>query len=116
MVNVRLIYLRVGATRLRRDHRCAVQALLDSGETIAGSWGRRASRLGVARSCGRRLRQTVRESFFKTLKSNLVDPRSWPAITKLRTVGFDDIQWPLQPTAAPLEPRLPLTSRIGTIS
>ena len=52
MVNVRLIYLRVGATRLRRDHRCAVQALLDSGETIAGSWGRRASRLGVARACG----------------------------------------------------------------
>lgn len=62
---------------------------------VSLAFGRRCRLAGIEQSMGGRgsaYDNAVCESFFKTLKSDLVDRRSWPTRAELRTAVFDYIE------------------------
>lgn len=62
---------------------------------VSLAFGRRCRLAGIEQSMGGRgsaYDNAVCESFFKTLKSELVDRRSWPTKAELRTSVFDYIE------------------------
>jgi putative transposase len=62
---------------------------------VSLAFGRRCRLAGIDQSMGGRgsaYDNAVCESFFKTLKSDLVDRRSWPDKAELRTAVFDYIE------------------------
>lgn len=62
---------------------------------VSLAFGRRCRLAGIEQSMGGRgsaYDNAVCESFFKTLKSELVDRRSWPTKAELRTAVFDYIE------------------------
>lgn len=62
---------------------------------VSLAFGRRCRQAGIEQSMGGRgsaYDNAVCESFFKTLKSELVDRRSWPTRAELRTAVFDYIE------------------------
>jgi putative transposase len=52
------------------------------------------------------------ESFFATLKTELLSRRSWATRAEATTAIFDYIEGFLQPSATSLEPRLPKPRRL----
>ncbi len=68
---------------------------LESKQFVALAFGQQARAAGIAQSMGSRgdcYDNSVAESFFATLKKELVDRRSWPEKTELRTEIFDFIE------------------------
>jgi len=62
---------------------------------VSLAFGRRCRLAGIEQSMGGRgsaYDNAVCESFFKTLKSELVDRRSWPTRAELRTAVFDYVE------------------------
>jgi hypothetical protein len=62
---------------------------------VSLAFGRRCRQAGIEQSRGGRRSaydNPVCESFFKTLKSDLIDHRCWPEKTELRTAIFDYIE------------------------
>jgi putative transposase len=62
---------------------------------VSLAFGRRCRLAGIEQSMGGRgsaYDNAVCESFFKTLKSELIDRRSWPTKPELRTAVFDYIE------------------------
>ena len=62
---------------------------------VSLAFGRRCRQAGIEQSMGGRRSaydNAVCESFFKTLKSDLVDRHSWPTKPQLRTAVFDYIE------------------------
>ena len=62
---------------------------------VSLAFGRRCRSAGIEQSMGGRgsaYDNAVCEAFFKTLKSELVDRRSWPSKAELRTAVFDYIE------------------------
>ncbi len=82
---------------------------------VSLAFGRRCRQAGIEQSMGGRRSaydNAVCESFFKTLKSDLVDRRSWPTKPRAAHRRLRLHRVLLQPATTPLKPRLPLTSRI----
>jgi putative transposase len=68
---------------------------VESGQYVSLAFGRRCRLAGIEQSMGSRGSahdNAVCEAFFKTLKSELVDRRSWPTKAELRTAVFDYIE------------------------
>jgi len=62
---------------------------------VSLAFGRRCRQAGIEQSIGGRgsaYDNAVCESFFKTLKSDLIDRRSWPEKAELRSAVFDYIE------------------------
>jgi len=62
---------------------------------VSLAFGRRCRLAGIEQSMGGRgsaYDNAVCESFFKTLKGDLIDRRSWPEKAELRTAVFDYIE------------------------
>ena len=80
----------------RRQPRRGLVHHSDQGSQYASlAFGRRCRLAGIEQSMGGRgsaYDNAVCESFFKTLKSELIDRRSWPAKAELRTAVFDYIE------------------------
>ena len=72
-----------------------LQRPVESGQFVALAFGQQARAAGIAQSMGSRgdcYDNSVAESFFATLKKELVDRRSWPEKAELRTEIFDFIE------------------------
>jgi len=72
-----------------------LQRPVESGQFVALAFGQQARAAGIAQSMGSRgdcYDNSVAESFFATLKKELVDRRSWPDKAELRTEIFDFIE------------------------
>jgi putative transposase len=68
---------------------------VESAQYVSLAFGRRCRLAGIEQSMGSRgsaYDNAVCESFFKTLKSDLTDRRSWPNKAELRTAVFDYIE------------------------
>jgi transposase InsO family protein len=75
---------------------------------VALAFGQQARRAGIAQSMGSRgdcFDNAVAETFFATLKKELIHRRSWPDRAELRTEVFDYIEAVLQPQAQALHAR-----------
>ncbi len=83
------------ALQRRRPERGLVHHSDQGSQYVSLAFGRRCRLAGIEQSMGGRgsaYDNAVCESFFKTLKSDLVDRRSWPAKAELRTAVFDYIE------------------------
>jgi putative transposase len=68
---------------------------VESGQFVALAFGQQARAAGIAQSMGRRadcFDNAVAESFFATLKKELIHGRSWPTKAELRTDVFEYIE------------------------
>ena len=64
-------------------------------QSVSLAFGQACAKAGIARSMGRRgdcWDNAVAESFFATLKKELIRRRSWPTRDELRTAVFDYIE------------------------
>ena len=83
------------ALQRRRPERGLVHHSDQGSQYVSLSFGRRCRLAGIEQSMGGRgsaYDNAVCEAFFKTLKSELVDRRSWPTKAELRTAVFDYIE------------------------
>jgi putative transposase len=83
------------ALQRRRPGRGLVHHSDQGSQYVALAFGRRCRLAGIEQSMGGRgsaYDNAVCESFFKTLKSDLIDRRSWPDKAELRTAIFDYIE------------------------
>jgi putative transposase len=83
------------ALQRRRPDRGLVHHSDQGSQYVSLAFGRRCRLAGIEQSMGGRgsaYDNAVCESFFKTLKSDLVDRRSWPTKAELRTSLFDYIE------------------------
>jgi putative transposase len=79
----------------RRPERGLVHHSDQGSRYVSLAFGRRCRLAGIEQSMGGRgsaCDNAVCEAFFKTLKSELVDRRSWPTKAELRTAVFDYIE------------------------
>jgi putative transposase len=68
---------------------------LESAQFVSLAFGQQARAAGIAQSMGSRgdcFDNAVAESFFATLKKELIHRRSWPLKAELRTEVFDYIE------------------------
>jgi putative transposase len=68
---------------------------LEFAQFVSLAFGQQARAAGIAQSMGSKgdcFDNAVAESFFATLKKELINRRSWPAKTELRTEVFDYIE------------------------
>jgi transposase InsO family protein len=68
---------------------------LESGQFVSLDFGKAARGAGIAQSMGSKgdcFDNAVAESFFATIKKELVHRRSWPSKAELRTEVFDYIE------------------------
>jgi putative transposase len=75
---------------------------------VSLAFGRAARQAGIAISMGSRgdaYDNAVAETFFATLKKELVNRRSWPSRLELQSAVFEYIEAFLQPPAPPLHAR-----------
>ena len=82
---------------------------------VSLGFGHACAAAGISRSMGSRgdcWDNAVAETFFATLKKELVYRRSWPTRQELISEIFEYIEALLQPPAPALHPRLPLTRRV----
>lgn len=83
------------ALQRRRPDRGLVHHSDQGSQYVSLAFGRRCRLAGIEQSMGGHgsaYDNAVCESFFKTLKSDLVDRRSWPTKAELRTSLFDYIE------------------------
>jgi putative transposase len=83
------------ALQRRRPKRGLVHHSDQGSQYVSLAFGRRCRQAGIEQSMGSRpsaYDNAVCESFFKTLKSDLIDRRSWPDKAELRTAVFDYIE------------------------
>jgi putative transposase len=83
------------ALQRRRPQRGLVHHSDQGSQYVSLAFGRRCRQAGIEQSMGGRRSaydNAVCESFFKTLKSDLIDRRSWPDKAELRTAVFDYIE------------------------
>jgi putative transposase len=83
------------ALQRRRPDRGLVHHSDQGSQYVSLAFGRRCRLAGIEQSMGGRgsaYDNAVCESFFKTLKSELVDRQSWPTKAELRTAVFDYIE------------------------
>lgn len=83
------------AQQRRRPDRGLVHHSDQGSQYVSLAFGRRCRLAGIEQSMGGRgsaYDNAVCESFFKTLKSDLVDRHSWPSKAELRTTVFDYIE------------------------
>jgi putative transposase len=83
------------ALQRRRPARGLVHHSDQGSQYVSLAFGRRCRLAGIEQSMGGRgsaYDNAVCESFFKTLKSELVDRQSWPTKAELRTAVFDYIE------------------------
>jgi putative transposase len=83
------------ALQRRRPKRGLVHHSDQGSQYVSLAFGRRCRLAGIEQSMGGRgsaYDNALCESFFKTLKSELVDRRSWPTKPELRTAVFDYIE------------------------
>ena len=83
------------ALQRRRPKRGLVHHSDQGSQYVSLAFGRRCRLAGIEQSMGGRgsaYDNAVCESFFKTLKSDLTDRRSWPDKAELRTAVFDYIE------------------------
>lgn len=83
------------ALQRRRPDRGLVHHSDQGSHYVSLAFGHRCRRAGIEQSMGSRGSahdNAVCESFFNTLKSDLVDRRSWPTKAELRTAVFDYIE------------------------
>ena len=83
------------ALQRRRPERGLVHHSDQGSQYVSLAFGRRCRLAGIEQSMGGRgsaYDNALCESFFKTLKSELVDRRSWPMKPELRTAVFDYIE------------------------
>jgi putative transposase len=83
------------ALQRRRPDRGLVHHSDQGSQYVSLAFGRRCRLAGIEQSMGGRgsaYDNAVCESFFKTLKSELADRRSWPTKAELRTAVFDYIE------------------------
>lgn len=83
------------ALQRRQPDRGLVHHSDQGSQYVSLAFGRRCRLAGIEQSMGGRgsaYDNAVCESFFKTLKSDLVDRRSWPTKAELRTAIFDYIE------------------------
>jgi putative transposase len=83
------------ALHRRRPQRGLVHHSDQGSQYVSLAFGRRCRQAGIEQSMGARRSaydNAVCESFFKTLKSDLIDRRSWPDKAELRTAVFDYIE------------------------
>ena len=83
------------ALQRRRPDRGLVHHSDQGSQYVSLALGRRCRLAGIEQSMGGRgsaYDNALCESFFKTLKSDLVDRRSWPTKPELRTAVFDYIE------------------------
>jgi transposase InsO family protein len=72
-----------------------LRRLLESGQPVSLAFGQAARDAGIARSMGSKgdcYDNAVAESFFATLKKELVHRRSWPSRRELSGVVFEYIE------------------------
>jgi len=68
---------------------------VESAQFVSLAFGQKARAAGIAQSMGSKgdcFDNAVAESFFATLKKELINRRSWPAKAELRTEVFDYIE------------------------
>jgi transposase InsO family protein len=68
---------------------------LESGQFVSLAFGQQARAAGIAQSMGSKgdcFDNAVAESFFATLKKELIHGRSWPSKAELRTEVFEYIE------------------------
>jgi hypothetical protein len=98
-----------GLPSLPSAHRNSVlRRLLESGQFVSLAFGQACAKAGIARSMGSRgdcWDNAVAESFFATLKKELIRRQSWPTKQQLRTAVFDYIRDLLQRYAPTLDAR-----------
>jgi putative transposase len=85
------------------------------GQYVSLAFGRAAREAGIAISIGSRedaYDNAVAETFFATLKKELVNRRSWPSRLELQSAVFRIHRGVLQPPPPPLHPRDALPSRL----
>ena len=83
------------ALQRRKPGRGLIHHSDQGSQYVSLSLGRRCRQAGIQQSMGSRKSaydNAVCESFFKTLKSDLIDRRSWPDKAELRTAVFDYIE------------------------
>jgi putative transposase len=83
------------ALQRRRPKHGLVHHSDQGSQYVSLAFGRRCRLAGIEQSMGGRgsaYDNAVCESFFKTLKSELVDRQSWPSKAELRTAVFDYIE------------------------
>jgi putative transposase len=83
------------ALQRRKPGRGLVHHSDQGSQYVSLAFGRRCRLAGIEQSMGGRgsaYDNAVCESFFKTLKSELADRRSWPTKAELRTAVFDYIE------------------------
>jgi len=83
------------ALQRRRPQHGLVHHSDQGSQYVSLAFGRRCRLAGIEQSMGSRRSaydNAVCESFFKTLKSDLIDRRSWPDKAELRTAVFDYIE------------------------
>jgi putative transposase len=83
------------ALQRRRPQRGLVHHSDQGSQYVSLAFGRRCRQAGIEQSMGGRRSaydNAVCESFFKTLKSDLIARRSWPDKAELRTAVFDYIE------------------------
>jgi len=83
------------ALQRRQPGRGLVHHSDQGSQYVSLAFGRRCRQAGIEQSMGSRKSaydNAVCESFFKTLKSDLVDRQSWPTKAELRTAVFDYIE------------------------
>lgn len=81
------IYNQVNKTVLRRP--------VEPGQFVSLAFGQKARAAGIAQSMGSKgdcFDNAVAESFFATLKKELINRRTWPTKAELRTEAFDYIE------------------------
>ena len=83
------------ALQRRKPDRGLVHHSDQGSQYVSLAFGRRCRQAGIEQSMGGRRSaydNAVCESFFKTLKGELVDRQSWPTKAELRTAVFDYIE------------------------
>jgi transposase InsO family protein len=78
-----------------RNHKAVLRRSLEPGQYVSLAFGQTARAAGIAQSMGSRgecFDNAVAESFFATLKKELVNRRPWPQKAELRSEIFDYIE------------------------
>ncbi len=79
----------------RRPHRGLIWHSDQGGQFVSLAFGQQARKAGIAQSMGSKgdcFDNAVAESFFATLKKELIHRRAWPTKAELRTEVFDYIE------------------------
>jgi len=85
----------VYSTRNLQLERTLLQRPVEPGQVVSLAFGQQVRAAGIAQSMGSRgdcFDNAVAESFFATLKKELIHGRSWPSKAELRTEIFEYIE------------------------